>query len=239
MEAFNYMKIGIVIPTFRKLDGSTYNHLKKALDSVKAQTHTDYKVFLIGDNYTNNDELIELSKIIDDNKIYVENLPVAVERIKYAGGDLWATGGGNASNVGIRKSLEDGYDYICLLDHDDYFFENHLKLISDCIESRNTNFITTKCGPFPDVHPTGLYTMYRPKSSHLYKLTTCVNFKYFNMFFRDMLIETGKPYPGDADLWNRITKFLTTKNEFGVFINVVTCARSEEGVTIKKPHIIK
>jgi len=233
------MKIGIVIPTFRKLDGSTYEHLKRALYSVKEQSHSDYKVFLIGDDYTDNDELIELSKIIDNDKIYVENLPIAIERVKYTGNNLWATGGGNASNMGIRKSIEEGYDYICLLDHDDYFLHNHLKLISDCIENNNTNFITTKCGPFPDIHPTGLYTIYRPISSHLYKLTTCVNFKYFNILFRDMIEETGRPYPGDADLWNRIKADLISKNEFGIFINVVTCVRSEEGITKKKPHIIK
>jgi len=46
------MKIGIITPTYRKLDGSTYNHLKMALESVKNQTHKDYKIFLIGDDYT-------------------------------------------------------------------------------------------------------------------------------------------------------------------------------------------
>lgn len=233
------MKIGIVIPTFRKLDGSTYGHLKKALESIKEQTHQDYKVFLIGDDYTDNNELLELSKIIDDDKIYVENLPVAIERIKYSGLNLWVTGGVNASNVGIKKSLEDGYNYICLLDHDDFFLNNHLKLISDCIKSTNTNFITTKCGIFPDTHSTGLFTNYRPISSHLYKVSVCVNFSYFNMFFRNTIEEIGEPYPGDAELWNRIHNFLRDKNEYGLFINVETCGRSPEGTTKKFPHIVK
>jgi len=65
------MKIGIVIATYRKLDGSTYKHLKNTLESVKNQTHKDYKVFLIGDDYTDNNELIELSKIIDDDQILI------------------------------------------------------------------------------------------------------------------------------------------------------------------------
>jgi glycosyltransferase involved in cell wall biosynthesis len=56
--------IGIVIATYRKLDGSTYDHLKKALESIKNQTYKNYKVFLIGDDYTDNNELLELSNFL-------------------------------------------------------------------------------------------------------------------------------------------------------------------------------
>lgn len=233
------MKIAIVTPTYRKLDGSTHIHLSKTLESVKNQTHKDYKVFLIGDNYTNNDELLELSKIIDDDKIYVENLPVALERSKYNGEMLWHTGGVNASNIGITRALSEGYEYVCCLDDDDIFFENHLSLISECIERTNVNFIATKCGPFPNIIPIGFYTHYRPLAERLYKCTTCVNFKYFNMFFRNVFEETGKSYPSDADLWKRIKAFLENKNEWGIFINQITCDKLDGNFPVSKPDIVK
>jgi len=233
------MKIGIVIATYRKLDGSTYDHLKMTLESVKNQTHKEYKVFLIGDDYTDNEEFEELSKIIDDDKIYIENLPVALERTKYNGIDLWRNGGLNAVNTGVKIALDDGFEYICNLDHDDYYKENHLELISKCIEDTKTKFITTKCGSYPNVEVEDYYTKYRPVASRLFKVGTCVNFKYFNMLFRNMIEDTGISYAGDADLWNRINKFLADRNEYGIFINELTCRKIGGKVPINNPEIVK
>jgi len=234
------MKIAIVTTTYKKLDGSTYQHLKRALESVKKQIHQDYKMFLIGDDYSDNNELIELSKIIDSNKIYVENLPIAIERTKYSGIDLWRNGGVNAMNIGIKVALKNGYDYICHLDHDDMFLEDHLQIISECIEKTGTNFITTKCGIYPDIETYQLYNNYRPIASRLYKVSTCVNHKYFgNILFRNMIEERGISYAADADLWNRINKLLTDKNEYGIFINKTTCKKFGGKVPIKSPNIVK
>ena len=36
------MKLGIVIATYQRLDGSTPVLLKRAIDSVKKQTHQDF-----------------------------------------------------------------------------------------------------------------------------------------------------------------------------------------------------
>jgi glycosyltransferase involved in cell wall biosynthesis len=77
------MTIGIVIPTYRKPDGSTKIHLERALRSIKNQVYQDYKVILVGDQYEDQNELIHMSKIIDEEKITVINLPRAIEREKY------------------------------------------------------------------------------------------------------------------------------------------------------------
>lgn len=233
------MKIAIVTATYRKLDGSTYKDLKRALESVRDQTHQDYKMFLIGDDYTDNDELISLSKIIPDDKVYVENLPVAVERIKYSGIDLWCCGGTNASNIGLKKALSEGYDYVCLLNHDDYFAPDHLAVISECIEKTKTNFITTKCGHLPDVIPQELYTRYRPISSHIFLVSVCLNYSYYKILIRNMIETVGESYPGDADMWNRINEFMSKNSEYGIFINKETCYKPTEGSVINNPELIK
>jgi len=233
------MKLAIITPTYYKLDGSTYNHLKEAIKSLKNQEHQDFKLFLIGDNYAKPNELFELANILHPNQIYIENLPVAVEREKYSNRELWRVGGANASNVGIKLALNENLNYVCHLDHDDLFLPNHLKIISECIKKTNTNFISTACGKFPPINTTKLYSNYRPESNKLFKVSVCLNYNYFNMFFRDVLMATGKSYASDADLWNRINDFLTKNNEYGIFINKQSCLRNGGGTTWKNPEIVK
>ena len=233
------MKLAIITPTYRKLDGSTYFHLAAALDSVKKQTHTDYKLFLIGDDYSDHSEFLKLSTLLEPINIYAENLEIAKERIKYSGYDLWRNGGVNASNIGIKKALDEGYDYICHLDHDDLFLPNHLSLISECIDRTYAPFIATKCGGYPPIDTDTLYTKYRPETNRLFKVSTCVNYNYFKIFFRNMLEETGKSYAADADMWNRIKTFLEERDEYGIFINRVTTKRNGGGTTYKNPEIVK
>ena len=54
------MKLAIVIATYYRSDRSTINVLVSALKSVLKQTYSNYKIFLIGDQY----ERIKISCII-------------------------------------------------------------------------------------------------------------------------------------------------------------------------------
>lgn len=233
------MKIGIVIATYRKLDGSTYSHLLRALQSIKDQTHQDYKVFLIGDDYDDNDELMKLSGIIDGDKIYVENLPIAVERIKYEGHNLWVCGGVNAMNVGIQRALDNGYNYLCILDHDDYYFPNHLEVLSEAIKTTGTHFLSTKCGNLPGIQTSDLYTPYRPVPQLIYKTSACIDFSHYDIRFVNMIDAHNYAYPSDANLWARLDIIMTQKKEYGILINVVTCDHPSERNTIYSPHAVK
>ena len=73
-------KFGIVISTYRREDGSTPEVLKRALDSVFNQTYQNFKVFLVGDRYEGENEVLELLKNYDSNKISFVNLKEAKER---------------------------------------------------------------------------------------------------------------------------------------------------------------
>ena len=75
------MKIGILIPTYYRNNGSTKDLLTRALESIKNQTHQDYIVFLIGDKYEQANEFNELAtSIIPKDKIIHENLEHAVSQ---------------------------------------------------------------------------------------------------------------------------------------------------------------
>jgi glycosyltransferase involved in cell wall biosynthesis len=227
------MTIGIVIPTYRKPDGSTKIHLERALRSIKNQVYQDYKVILVGDQYEDQNELIHMSKIIDEEKITVINLPRAIEREKYRGRELWVCGGCNANNIGIEMLLSQNVEYICSLDHDDWYFDDHLELLNETIQKKSPNFITTKCGKWPSINgidnqiiqSTEFLIDFVPLPSKIFKVSTCINFGYYNFRFRNMVEEFGKVYASDADMWYRISQDMMVKGEFGVLINKQTCGR--------------
>ena len=232
------MKLSIVMATFYKKDGSTYIPLERALTSIKNQTHQDYFVYLIGDKYEKNDEFIKASKIIDSSKIKAVNLPNAPEREKYSGRNLWVCGGCNAYNTAIKMSQDDGLNYICHLDHDDYWLPNHLEIISKAIEQTKTNFVCTLSETpskniLPKTNDKSYIQKYIPGPSQLIHSSSCVNFAYFNMKYRNMIEECNSVYPSDADLWSRIQKFLKDKNETGILLNIKTVIK-DSGMSVIK-----
>jgi len=79
------MKIAIVIATYCRSDGKTPSYLIRALRSIEAQTHKDYAVYVIGDNYASHEEFFDICKLFPFVKAY--NIPVAPERELYPKGD--------------------------------------------------------------------------------------------------------------------------------------------------------
>jgi glycosyltransferase involved in cell wall biosynthesis len=225
------MKIGIVIPTYQKIDGTTPSLLTRALKSIKNQTHTDYKVFLIGDKYENDNEFVELAtSIIDADKIYYENLLTAVEREKYSIGShqLWCAGGVNATNWGIEKSISEDITYICHLDHDDYWEPTHLEVINKVLEERDTAFVYTcstymNNGILPRVVVDGSISISLPHPTNLIHSSMCMDFNKIPIRYRDNFLETGNPYPADADMWIRVHEYISNKNLNSFLIHCLTC----------------
>ena len=154
------MKIAIVTPTFQRGDGKTPEVLKRAIEGVKDQIFQDWKFFLIGDAYEDQNEFNSFSSLLPKDKIYTENLPVSIEREKYPPGqDRWHVSGITPVNIGIQRALEEGFDYVALLDHDDIWFPDHLFLINKGIERTNSTFI----------FPRGYYTI-KPQNEPNYSL---------------------------------------------------------------------
>ena len=54
-------KFGIIMVTYQRGDGKTPEYIKEAIDSVKSQKHKNWKIYLIGDDYDDNDE-----KLLED-----------------------------------------------------------------------------------------------------------------------------------------------------------------------------
>jgi glycosyltransferase involved in cell wall biosynthesis len=92
----------VVIPTYNR--GA---HLRKTIDSVLAQTYTDFELLIVDDGST------------DHTQSIVENIgDVRIEYIYQANG-----GGSKARNTGIKAAAG---KYIAFLDSDDFFKPDHL-----------------------------------------------------------------------------------------------------------------
>lgn len=236
------MKLGIVITTYQRPDGNTPSYLTRALLSIKNQIHQDYKVFLIGDKYTDNDEFITLSKsIIPHNKIYYENLPIAVERDRYPQGglSLWRCGGVNAGNHGISKCYEEGLTYICHLDHDDYWSEDHLSSINHVIENiDNTAAVIYTCSTYSNRHLPPVIVDNEiindiPKPERTIHSSICIDYSKVYLKYRDTQYEIGIPYPADADLLQRLGTQIIENNLKSYLIKRITCFHPEERSVLK------
>jgi len=229
------MKFAIIIPTYQRKDLKTRELLTRCLSSIVNQFYKEYRVFLIGDKYEDSKELIELSKIIPENKMHLFNMEKALEREKYSGHRLWCTGGLAATNFATELALSKGYKYVCYLDHDDWWEKNHLTEISKAFEENEYSLVCTKSTHISGkVLPTANTSSYYPTCGDLIKSSVCINFNKLNGFrFRNVYEETGKDFPSDCDMWIRISQYMKTNNLLGKLINVVTCNHPTEGYSKK------
>lgn len=230
------MNFGVVITTYQRKDGKTKELLRRAIDSVFNQTYKNFKIFLIGDKYEDDEEFREIASSYDSEKIYFENLPFAKERDKYTDNVIiWNYGGCYANNYGIEKSISEGFYYICHLDHDDWWYENHLEEINLCVEEKNASFVfTTSTYGHPNVYlPTlgeNKYNPFTPGPCRLIHSSTAmdfskINLRHENVYERDGFIGNA----GDADFWDRVGNFID-KNKLNSFhVSILTCRHDEEG----------
>lgn len=230
------INFSIVITTYQRKDGNTPKYLKRALQSIFDQDYHLFKIYVIGDKYENNEEFESIFNEFPKDKIYFENLPIAHERDKYTDKTLiWKYGGCFANNYGINKSISDGYEYVCHLDHDDEWYPNHLSSLNDAIIKTNSLWLCTKSEyehfmEYPMINSDLELVEFNPTPEGLIHSSTCINFKKIPLRHRNVFEETGlSGLPGDADLWYRIREYFNGNNLKGVLVNKVTCKHIEEG----------
>lgn len=229
------MHLAITIPTFKKSNGKSPFFLTRALDSIFNQTYTDFKIYLIGDKYEDDDEFKSIIDKYPKEKLYAENLPYAKERDKYLLDNkyaLWCAGGVTAINHAIDLALEDGFKYICQLDHDDHWDKSHLEIINEVIGETNADWLCTKstyCKSYLPLKETdNKYVEFIPMNGALINSSTCINLITLPIRPRDVFAETGKSDPADADRWVRCAEYIKHNNLKSYMVNKLTCFHEEE-----------
>ena len=235
-------KFAIIIPTYQKSNGETPRLLTRALNSIHNQSHKDWKIFLIGDRYEDNSEFTELSTIIDTRKIEAVNrLDCTIERDIYPmpSRKLWCAAGGSSMRYGITSALKQGYEYICKLDHDDFWEPDHLHYFNTAIENYPELFLIAARSNYRAPNARKLSVLpgfrqkpglnYLPKPEKVINSAVCVKYSETDIRSRDVFAETGKVVPGDADLWRRLSIWMKQNKKAGYLVDNITCNHLGEG----------
>ena len=168
------LKIGIVIAT-HKIENARSNHmdtpsvLRDCLKSIASQSYKNWKVFLVGDCYEGDEEIIKVMKECLGKNYEYHNLSEPGERNK----DISAThkkitGGTVAFNKGIRMAEAASMDIIAKIDHDDMWKNNHLDcLAKSYTQHPNAAFVFTRAAKKPVGGGTSKRILYYPNQVSL------------------------------------------------------------------------
>lgn len=174
----------IVIPTYNRPA-----ELKRAIDSVLRQSFTDYEVIVVNNGET------PIENIYNSNKI-------SILREEKKGGNY-------ARNRGIAEAKS---DFICFLDDDDEYLENHLQAMYDLIKSKNFEiaFYRTfaqreiKPGVFVDqkdpIKPESMHILHYSFLYTIFMSSVCVHKEILKKHKFNPTVKVGQDY----DLWIRI-----------------------------------
>ena len=234
------MKIGIIICTYKRKDGKTLEYLTKTLNSVLNQTYKNFKIYLIGDRYDDFDEFKSYEKMLNSVDSHCENLNIAHERDVYGENKmaLWSYAGTFATNYGMDLCIKDNIDYVCFLNHDDFWYPDHLEEIYNLVLEEKTDFICTrstyKNSFLPVTNSKEKHILFFPRPCALIHSSVCMNIKTIPLRYVDLFKETGRVgQPGDAEFWIRVSDFMKKNNLKGKLINKLTCRHDEEGYELK------
>jgi glycosyltransferase involved in cell wall biosynthesis len=129
-------KIGIICPTYNIEDNNrgrgnyvTYKVMLNALiDGLLKQTHADWKLFIVGDCFQPEEEIVAILKDkLKPSQYTFHNLREPGERGKVPDNVLRNSAGTAAINKAISLAKSDGYEYLASIDHDDVWKPDHLE----------------------------------------------------------------------------------------------------------------
>jgi len=233
------MTLGVTIHTYQRADGQTPYFLMRAIQSVANQSYQNFKIFIVGDKYENNEEFEDVINGFVEiaDKIVYENLSFAHERDKYLGVNntaLWNCGGANALNHANNLAKSHGITKVCHIDHDDFWFPNHLELIAKTIvEKQKPAFIYTLSSylhnpVFPQMPTDGQVVESYPAYCQLIHSSVYIDLEQIHLPYRDLWDEENRYFPSDGDLWDRIADKCKKENLKSYVIREVTCKHENE-----------
>ena len=196
--------ISIVIPLYNK-----QNSIAATLQSVLAQTYTNYEIIVVDDGSTDDSANVAEATLREfSGRLLGYGLEFRV--IKKENGGVCS-----ARNRGIQEAK---YDYIALLDGDDqwdeHYLEEQVKLIQDFPEAKmwGINFAEMSNGELIRKLPTGLPEGYRGYVENYFQMPGRISDLYCSssvviskeVFERVGYFDERIKYSEDIDMWYRI-----------------------------------
>jgi predicted O-methyltransferase YrrM len=180
--AFN-KKIAVCMATYYRKNGTSKNSLLNAFNYLNNQKYKDFKLFIAGDKYENNEEFIEICKSYKGD-IYYENLTESYRDYFTIQHNKWSLGGQEAMYYAAKKAYDEGYDYYFHLDDDDIWTENHISnYVKNLMMFPETDFMLCKSRfmynkILPRVNIVSVnYNNYTLTSSDSVHASWCINLK--------------------------------------------------------------
>jgi predicted O-methyltransferase YrrM len=125
----------IVIPTYKRKNGTTVQNIKNIVEFLSKQTYQNYHVFLVGDNYEDEEEFKYLTSLFPENKIYSHNNSTSYRKDYFSNPvNKWCIGGVMALKHGVEKAKKYGYKYYLHLDDDDSWTHDKLSVHRQVLE---------------------------------------------------------------------------------------------------------
>jgi len=223
----------ICIATYRRSDGSTPQKLGRQLKCIKSQAHKDWFVLVVGDHYSDEKEFDSFKDLLPENQSLFVNLPVACERenSRLNNGNkmgLWQCAGCGAINYSLMlvQKLKRNCIYVHT-DDDDSWEPNHLETLDQIYSQfQDATFVYTigkylhedkllPSVPFSGSHPLAVERMPMAEQT----LHSAVSWRADQIPLR---YRVNDALPSDADMWTRISQYLTEKNLKSYLANKVT-----------------
>jgi glycosyltransferase involved in cell wall biosynthesis len=131
----NVITFAICISTYQRKNGKTPGYLTRCLSSILQQTYKNWKLYVYGDNYEDEQEFNNILSIVPTEKLVKHNMEIALERqSSLSKKELWCIGGVNTMNTVRQKAIDDGYEWICHLDDDDFWNIYRLDILNESIK---------------------------------------------------------------------------------------------------------
>lgn len=242
----NQITFGVLIKTYQRKNRKSAEYVKRCLESVLGQTYDNYKIFLIGDKYENDEEFENFISMVPQSKIAAVNLSVAAERDnpELQGKALWCSAGVNAAKYGMNLMKEKGIFHHCRLDDDDYWLPNHLEMLNqgytmfpESVYVYSNALYTdphgnTRTFPPENISPMLRYNNLPPRPERVIQSAASWRLDKIPIMPRTVL-EQGRVYPGDADLWQRMRVYFNENNLKTLYIPLTTVIKDSEGYQMK------
>jgi glycosyltransferase involved in cell wall biosynthesis len=188
--------------------------LKRAIQHVFEQTYQDFRLFIVGDKYEDNDEFEGIISCFGHNNIC-----------------LWRSGGTNALNHAISLAKQEGITKMCHLDHDDYWLPDHLELIHKTVVEKNPPFIHTLSAykekpAFPEVVVDGQVVEHYPTAGKVIHSSIYMDMVQLPLEYRD---RSQEGWAGDADMIAQVRDHCHRNGLKCYLIRKVTCVHDRAG----------
>lgn len=144
------MRVCVIVPTYKRTKrGVQGPPLRRALESLKKQTFSDFRVYVSGDYY---EDEAEFNSICDEFSSSLEIVRLNLgptdhfrDVLKGQRQKLWCVGGAAALQEGIDLAIRDGMDWYFHLDDDDTWSPAHLDTYTQAIRRNpSVSFVCSK-----------------------------------------------------------------------------------------------